>query len=952
MSLIFARGAARSNARLSHVRALASGTDIPEEADVVVVGGGSIGASTAFHLAERGLKTVLLEKHQYTSGTTWHTAGMHWSLRPSDTDVELNIHTKKMCLQLEEETGLQSWTQNGGLFIACNEERLREYQRMSTLGIYFDTESQVLSPAEAQEIYPLLSIEGVHGAVYSPTDGTIDPASIVPAYVKAAKSRGAVAVEGVGVSAVETEAYETAIGSSTRRVTGVVTDSGVRIRTGAVVNACGAWANGLAELAGVRLPLRAMKHAYVVTEGIEGVNPSLPNVRDHDLSVYFKTQGDSLGIGGYEQNPEFWDDVDGGFSYGLFDLDWDTFGQNLEGHLARVPAIETVGIKSTVCGPESFTPDHKPLCGPQPGLRGFYNACGMNSMGMMLGGGIGREMATWVATGSPDLDMFSMDCARFHPDTVRDARWVKDRTHESYAKTYAIVFPHDEALAGRGARKSALHDMLLEEGCVYQARHGFERPGWFDRSKTIAAVADGEAEGAPPLAVGPYDYYGAYADGGWRLEEGHADVLARDTPHPYLEAVEGDLTFGWPKNHEAVAEESHAARNGVAVFDQSYFGKFYLEGPRAVKAVRWICAAGAADKPVGTTTYTPLCNSRGGVEADLTVTRVAEDSFYFAAGGNTATKDFEWISQRLRDVCPLDGAEYGEGCTFEDRTEEMAMISVQGPFSRATLQPVVSRWGGGSDALSEDALPFSSHRRLDLPSNNSLPDMHTSFAELLRLTFVGELGYELHVPSAHAPAILAAVMESAQAVQAAAMANGSPFPVRHAGYRAIDSLSAEKGYRHWHADLSNRDTPMEAGIGFTVLGRLKIGSCESDNFLGRGALEEKRAQGLKRKLICLTLDDTDVPLHGLETIWRDGACVGYVRSTAFGHTVGRTIAYGYVDLDHVSGEAEPVPSKITNKWLQRGTYSIDSQGVQHAASLSIKAPFDPTNKRVRGEYEL
>ena len=310
---------------------------------------------------------------------------MLWRLRPSDTDIELHTYTREMCMQLEEETGVASWTENGGLFVANNPERLAEYERLVETGKYYGIEAESLSPQEIRAVHPLLRVDDVYGGIYSPTDGTIDPTGIVTAYAKAAKTLGAQVFEETGVAGIDLEAYTTPGGTPRQRITGVRTASGHEIQTSLVVNACGAWAGDLSAMAGVPIPLRAIKHAFVVTEAIPGMHPGLPNVRDHDLSIYLKTQGDAMAIGGYESNPEFWDVQDSPF--GLFDLDYDTFAQNLEGHMQRCPSIETAGIKSTVCGPESFTPDHKPLLGPVRETAGFYQACGFNSMGMMTGGG-------------------------------------------------------------------------------------------------------------------------------------------------------------------------------------------------------------------------------------------------------------------------------------------------------------------------------------------------------------------------------------------------------------------------------------------------------------------------------------------------------------------------------------------------------------------------------------
>jgi len=461
-------------------------------------------------------------------------------------------------------------------------------------------------------------------------------------------------------------------------------------------------------------------------------------------------------------------------------------------------------------------------------------------------------------------------------------------------------------LAGRGSRKSALYEELERRGCVFQARHGFERPGWFE---------DTQGSQVPKS----YDYYGAYEEGAWRLGEEGLEDIPKHAEHKYNELIEGELTFSWPTSHKTVTEECRAAREGVAIFDQSYFGKFFLRGVEADKAIQYLCGADMEGKQPGSVTYTPLCNIRGGVEADLTVTKLLEDGesyYYIAAGGNTCTKDLAWIRGVLDD---------GNFKAFvEDRSEEMTLISVQGPHSRSLLETVITC----GTSLQDDAFPFSAARHLEVAGHRCLA---------LRLTFVGELGFELHVPATCAVDIYRAVRQAGDKLSADGIS------VRDAGYRAIDSLSAEKNFRHWHADLSNRDTPMEAGIGFTVLSKLKRTGEDAPDFLGRAALEAHRAKGLQRKIVCLVLEQGDEPLHGAETIWRDGCCIGYVRSTAYGHTLGRSIAYGYVDCP----ESE---AKITNAWLQAGQWQVGDKGQKHNASLSLKAPFDPSNERVKGNY--
>ena len=902
--------------------------ELPARVDTVVIGGGCVGASVALHLQQRGLSTLLLERHALTAGTTWHTAGMLWRLRPSYVDIELHGYTRELAIALEADpsVGVASWVENGGLFVAVNRERLAEYERLSEAGRLYGIESHVLSPTQTRDVHPLLEVSDVYGSMYSPTDGTLDPAGLTQAYTRKARNLGAKVHEGVSVASIETVPHAPAAGGVDAgrgtRVVAIHTADGQRVETTHVVNACGAWANELAATAGVQLPLLAMKHAYVVTDAIEGMHGGLPNVRDHDLSIYLKAQGSALALGGYETNPEFWRYADPSFAFGLFELDWETFLQNTEGHIRRCPAVESAGISSTVCGPESFTPDHKPLVGPDATVSGYWSCCGFNSMGMMLSGGMGRELAKWIETGASSLNLFAYDPARFHKQNVADGGWVRSTTHESYAKTYAIVFPHDEPLAGRLSRTSALHDALAKRGCVFQARHGYERPGWFDPS---GAVGGAEA-GPPPLLPKPYDYYGAYAEegSGWRLEEG-IDSVPKHSEHAYEEFINGELTFDWPASHELTARECAAARTGAALFDQSYFGKLVIDGPDADAAMQWLCGADVEGRVPGDVIYTPLCNAHGGVEADLTVSKLeGERGWYICTGGATQSRDRRWIARALEE----GGYGLGSGkVNLHDCSDDLTLLSVQGPLSRRLLAPLVS--DGALDNLS--AFPFSSMRELSVAG--------VSGVRCLRLTFVGELGFELHMPAEHAPSVYAAIQE-----RAAELAEATGRPIADAGYRAIDSLSAEKNFRHWHADLSNADSPLEAGIGFTVLPKLK--RADAPDFLGRSALVAQRAAGLRKRLVCLVLDDVDAPpLHGSESLIRNGEVVGLVRSSAYGHTIKRMVLTGYANVPETN-QKKPL------EWLRQGEWAVSSRrGTPLGATLHLKAPFDPSGLRTKGEYE-
>ena len=903
---------------------------LPDRADAVIIGGGSVGASCAYHLAAQGFKTVLLEQNALTAGTTWHTAGMLWRLRPNYVDVELQDVTRNRCKALEvavaelegEPAGARAgsiWTENGALFIATNAERVAEYERLVELGTFYGIDARMLDGGEARRAHPLLRVDDVAGALYSPGDGTIDAFNVVDGYRRVATARhGAVFSEGARVARVACDGDA---------VAGVVLDDGRRVDAPVVVNCGGAWAPAVQRLVdrpSNPLPLLAMKHAYVVTETVPGMHGGLPNVRDHDLSIYLKAQGDAIALGGYETNPEFWrmsPDDEKHFSFGLFDLDWETFDENIQNHMHRCPSVEDAGIKSTVCGPESFTPDHKPLVGPAPGgPRGLWLCCGFNSMGIMLAGGMGEELAHWVATGAAKRDLFGADARRFHGDCASDAAWVKRSTHESYAKTYAVVFPHDEHLAGRGLRPSPFEQGLLAAGCVFQSRHGMERPGWFEPD-------------AKPGAPRAYDYYGAYDDEGsaWRLDwvgggpeaDGRVPSRADDA---YRDAVDGELTFGWGASFPRVAAECRAAREGAALFDQSYFGKFLLEGPGAAAAAKFM-SAGDPDKAAGDVTYTVLCDANGGVEADLTMTKLSDTAFYVVSGGATKTKDLAWIEARAAafDV------------RVDDVSDDFGVLSVQGPRSRQVLAPLV---GGLLDDLA--TFPFST-------AKTDATIAGVAGCKLLRLTFVGELGFELHVPRAGCDAVYAAVKRRGSEVAAASGA-----PVADAGYRAMDSLSADKGYRHWHADLSNAETPFEAGIGFTVARRLK----SDGDFLGRSALEAAKRRGAfaRKRIVCLSVDaddaappydaapPADAPLHGSETIWRGDECVGLVRSVAYSHALRRTLAYGYV---HAAASRELGGGAVSLDFLKAGAWSVGDRGRRRPATFHAKAPYDPTNAAIK-----
>ncbi|MEM9145435.1 MAG: FAD-dependent oxidoreductase [Pseudomonadota bacterium] len=808
---------------------------LPEKTQIVVVGGGIVGCSTAYHLArDHKAEVLLLEQGQLTSGSTWHAAGLVGQLRASASITQVLKRSVELYATLDAETGLETgWKMSGCLRLACNADRWVEYRRLATTARSFGMEMHLLSPDEVKRLWPLMDTRDLVGASWLPTDGQANPSDIALSLAKGARMRGVTIREGVRVTGLQ---------RVDGRITAVETSDGP-IEAETVILCAGQWTRQLGAKAGVTVPLQPIKHQYVVTEPISGLATDAPTVRDPDRRTYFKEEVGGLAFGGYEPNPQGWTlgDVPDEFAFRLFDDDWDHFEQHLSAAVERVPALAETGVKQMINGPESFTPDGNFILGRAPGCANLYIGAGFNAYGIAAGGGAGWALAEWALSGEAPLDLWSVDIRRF-AGVHGDRDWVSARTLEAYGRHYAIGYPHGEPDSGRPKQVSPLFDRLRDRGAVFGEKLGWERANWF----------------------------------------GPAGELPRDEP-----------SMGHPSWQTAVAAEHRAVRETAGLFDQSSFAKFELSGPDAAASLDWICA-GPVMRPPGRVTYTQLLNARGGIECDLTVARLAEDRFYIVTGTGFRTHDGAWI---------LDQMPVGAEAHLEDVTDAFGTLSLFGPRARAILAAVTPV------DVSNESFPFAAVREIEIAGQP---------VRALRITYVGELGWELHIP-----------IDGMAAVFDALVPVGEPQGLRLCGYRAIESLRLEKGYRAWGADISPTDSPLEAGLRWAV--KLK----QPVPFLGREAVEAAARRPLSRRLCGFSCDASAV-LLGRETILRNGEPVGYLRSGGMGHTVGRAIGYGYVSGADVSAD-----------WLREGRYHLVVAAEEIPSELHLTALYDPEGQRIR-----
>ena len=809
---------------------------LPSHARIVVIGGGIIGCSTAYHLArDHRAEVLLLEQGRLTSGSTWHAAGLVGQLRSSAGVTRVLKYSVDLYKGLAAETGLETgWKMTGCLRLATNADRWTEYRRLATTAKSFGMEMHLVDPAEVKRMWPLMDTSDLVGASWLPTDGQASPSDITQSLAKGARMHGARIFEGVRVLG---------FGMRDGRITSVKT-SGGDVACETVVNCAGQWARQVGAMAGIAVPLQPVKHQYIVTDRIEGLAADAPTLRDPDRRTYFKEEVGGLVMGGYEPDPQAWTtgDVPDDWEFRLFDDDFDHFGQHMEQAIARVPALAGAGVRQMINGPESFTPDGNFILGSAPECANMYVGAGFNAFGIASGGGAGWVLADWAINGEAPLDLWTVDIRRF-AGMHRDRQWVLDRTLEAYGKHYTVAWPHEEYESGRPRIVSPLYDRLKAHGAVFGSKLGWERPNWF-----------------APDGVEARDVY-AMGRQNWFAHVG--------------------------------AEHAHV-REAVGIFDQSSFAKYEVTGRDAARALERVCA-NRVDRAPGRLAYTQLLNSRGGIECDLTVARLSEDRFYIVTGTGFRTHDAAWIAEHL----PAGDV------TLRDVTEDWGVLSLMGPKSRDVLARVTAA------DVSNAAFPFGHLREIAVAG---------ATVRALRVTYVGELGWELHVP-----------LDATGAVFDALMAAGAGEGIRPVGYRALDSLRLEKGYRAWSSDITPNDTPFEAGLGWAV--KLKGNA----DFLGRKALEDKAGQPPKKMLTGFTTTREDIVLVGRETILRNGQFAGYLTSGGYGYTVGRPVGYGYVRH----------PDGVTADYVMNGSYELVVAKETVKAVPHLGPLVDPENKRIK-----
>jgi sarcosine dehydrogenase len=816
---------------------------LPSQSRAVIVGGGIVGSSVAYHLTKLGwTDVVLLEQGKLGGGTTWHAAGLVGQLRTSNSMTKINKYSVELYPTLKAETGIDvGWQTVGSLIVATSKDRMIQLRRTMAMAELFGVKAEMIGPDQALEKWPLMRVDDVLGAAWLPDDGKSLPRETALALAKGAELRGAKIFEDMRVTDVIRE---------NGRAVGVRTLEG-EIRADVVVICGGMWTRELGLKIGVSIPLFPVEHHYIVSEPIEGAFDALPVGRDPNRCIYYRGEGDRIALGAFQAYTKPWDvqPIPDDFTLKLLEPDWEKYADPLAAGQWRIPALEKCQWQKFVNGPESFTPDNNFIMGEAPELPGLFVMAGFNSVGIASAGGAGKYLAEWIVEGKPTLDLWSVDIRRFGR-TMNNRSFLRERVTEVLGLHYQMAWPNREPETGRDLRLSPLHETLKAAGASFGQKAGLERPNWFTH------------------------------DGSTKVE------------------------YAWGKQNwfEAHELEHRAARETVAVFDQSGFAKLEVKGRDALQVLQRVCA-NQIDVQIGQTVYTAMLNARGGFESDLTVIRLGETHFRLITGSAQAVHDADWIAHNTQPE---------ENITITDLSEAFGVIGVMGPNARALIASLTE-----SD-VSHEAFPFGAARSINLG---------TSIVLAVRITYVGEQGWELHVPASQTAQVHAALMNA-----------GLSLGIRNAGHYAINSLRLEKAYRAWGADISPEDTALEAGLGFAIHW--------DKEFIGKQALIEQKARGLTRMLVTFKLEPNS-PEHGEPVLWgsepilRDGVAVGYTTSGSYAHTLGAAIGMGYVKNPDGAN-----PNTISAEWVRAGKYEIVINGSRFAAKPFLRSPYDPERKRI------
>jgi glycine cleavage system T protein len=811
-------------------------TKIPDHAQVVIIGGGIVGCSVAYHLTKLGWSDVLvLERKELGSGTTWAAAGLLAQLRQNQEMTNLAKYTLDLYEGLETETGVATgFRKNGAVAVCQTEDRRKELIRAAAMARAFNVEMHEVSLNETEDLVPGMSTKDLVAAFYLPYDGITNPIETTRALAKGAKMGGAKILENVNVTAIKTQ---------NGAICGVSTDQG-DVTSEYVVNCAGMWGRHIGQMVNVSVPLHAAEHMHAVTMPIEGLKKHFPTVRDFDGETYFKSESDGILFGGFESVSKPWGmkGIPEKFMYTELQEDWDQFQPFMDCALTRFPAMETAQIRHLSVVPESFTPDTAFMVGEAPGVKNFFIGCGMNSVGIQSAGGVGRALSHWIVYGYPEEQLWPVDIKRYFP-WQRNAKYLHDRIVEAVGVLYHHHYPNRQRTSARPVICSPIHDRLAANGAAFSMTAGWERADWF----------------AP-------------------------------------EGVEPVHKYSWEKPNwfDYQCEEHMAIREGVGLYDLTSMGKLLVQGRDAESVLQNLCSNDVAVS-VGKVVYTPVLNERGGFETDVTVTRFSEGTFFVVTAAATVVHDYDYLRRHI----PEDAL-----VTVTDVTHGYAMLAVMGPKSRDLFQKLTNA------DLSNDAFPYGTAQKIDV-----------AYARpwALRMSYVGELGWELYIPTMFALPVFDAIFEE-----------GKQAGLRLVGMQAVNTLRLETGYRHWESDITPDETPYEAGLGFGV----KLNKGE---FIGRDALIKQKEEGIKRKLVMFTLDDPDIMLYGSEPIYRNGVWMDNLRSGAYGFKVGSAVGMGYVKHE----------KPITNEWILDGKYELEVQGKMIPAKVHIRSPYDLKNERTK-----